>query len=168
MGCHSLFQRVFPTQGSDLGLLHCRQILYCLSHQGSPGVTDKTFTQHTCFQTHSKCVIVGMISYVRRSVLFFKDFFFLMWTILKVLLNLLHYCFCFMFFGHEACRILAPPPGIEPACPCTERWSLNHWTTREGPGSQLFMLSSLSMNWSHRRNGSVTRGQGRVMLTSSL
>ena len=27
---------VFPTQGSSLGLLHCRQILYLLSHQGSP------------------------------------------------------------------------------------------------------------------------------------
>ena len=27
---------IFPTQGSNLGLLHCRQILYHLSHQGSP------------------------------------------------------------------------------------------------------------------------------------
>ena len=27
--------RVFPTQGLNLGLLHCRQILYHLSHQGS-------------------------------------------------------------------------------------------------------------------------------------
>ena len=26
----------FPTQGLNLGLLHCRQILYCLSPQGSP------------------------------------------------------------------------------------------------------------------------------------
>ena len=33
---HSLLQGIFPTQGSNLGLLHCRQILYCLSHQGSP------------------------------------------------------------------------------------------------------------------------------------
>ena len=28
--------QIFPTQGSNPGLLHCRQILYCLSHQGSP------------------------------------------------------------------------------------------------------------------------------------
>ena len=34
--CHALFQGTFPTQGSNPGLLHCRQILYCLSHQGSP------------------------------------------------------------------------------------------------------------------------------------
>ena len=26
---------IFPTQGSNLGLLHCRQILYQLSHKGS-------------------------------------------------------------------------------------------------------------------------------------
>ena len=36
VGSHSLFQGIFPTQGSKLGFLHCRQILYCLSHQGSP------------------------------------------------------------------------------------------------------------------------------------
>ena len=29
-GCHFLLQRIFPTQGSNLGLLHCRQILYRL------------------------------------------------------------------------------------------------------------------------------------------
>ena len=27
---------IFPTQGSNPGLLHCRQIPYPLSHQGSP------------------------------------------------------------------------------------------------------------------------------------
>ena len=36
VGCHSLLQGIFPTQGSNLGLPHCRQILYHLSHQGSP------------------------------------------------------------------------------------------------------------------------------------
>ena len=32
VGCHSLFWGIFPTQGSSLGLLHYRQILYHLSH----------------------------------------------------------------------------------------------------------------------------------------
>ena len=36
VGCHFLLQGIFPTQGSNLGLLHCRQILYPLSYQGSP------------------------------------------------------------------------------------------------------------------------------------
>ena len=36
VGSHSLLQGVFPSQGLNLGLLLCRQILYHLSHQGSP------------------------------------------------------------------------------------------------------------------------------------
>ena len=36
MGSLSLLQGIFPTQGLNPGLLHCRQILYHLSHQGSP------------------------------------------------------------------------------------------------------------------------------------
>ena len=36
LGCPSLLQGIFLIQGSKLGLLHCRQILYHLSHQGSP------------------------------------------------------------------------------------------------------------------------------------
>ena len=31
VGSHSLLQVIFPTQGSNPGLLHCRQIVYCLS-----------------------------------------------------------------------------------------------------------------------------------------
>ena len=33
VGCHFLLQGIFPTQGLNLDLLHCRQILYYLSHQ---------------------------------------------------------------------------------------------------------------------------------------
>ena len=36
VGCHALLQGIFPTQGWNPGLPHCRQILYRLSHQGSP------------------------------------------------------------------------------------------------------------------------------------
>ena len=35
VGCRTLLQGIFLTQGSNSGLLHCRWILYCLSHQGS-------------------------------------------------------------------------------------------------------------------------------------
>ena len=35
MGCHSLLQGIFLTQGSNQGLLHCKQILYHLSYQGN-------------------------------------------------------------------------------------------------------------------------------------
>ena len=33
VGCHDHLQGIFPTQGLKPGLPHCRQILYCLSHQ---------------------------------------------------------------------------------------------------------------------------------------
>ena len=36
VGCHAFFQGIFSTQGSNPGLPHCRQILYCLNYQGSP------------------------------------------------------------------------------------------------------------------------------------
>ena len=39
-GCHALFQGIFPTQGSNPGLPHCRQILYHLTHQGSPRILE--------------------------------------------------------------------------------------------------------------------------------
>ena len=35
VGCHVLPQEIFPTQGLNPGLPHCRQILYHLSHQGN-------------------------------------------------------------------------------------------------------------------------------------
>ena len=34
LGNCSLFQGIFPTQGSNPGLLHCKGILYQLSYQG--------------------------------------------------------------------------------------------------------------------------------------
>ena len=36
VGCHALLQGIFLTQELNLGLPHCRQILYHLRHQGSP------------------------------------------------------------------------------------------------------------------------------------
>ena len=35
VGCYFLLQGIFPTQGLNPGLSHCRQTLYHLSHQGS-------------------------------------------------------------------------------------------------------------------------------------
>ena len=35
VGCYAFFQGIFPSQGLNPGLLHCRWILYQLSHKGS-------------------------------------------------------------------------------------------------------------------------------------
>ena len=40
MGSPSLLQGIFPTQGLNRGLLHCRQILHQLSHKGSPRILE--------------------------------------------------------------------------------------------------------------------------------
>ena len=81
-------------------------------------LTDKGFP---CFFHDSflRPVILG--SFTRVPLFFF----------FKSLLNLLQHCFCFMFlfFGQEACGILASRLGIEPTIPALGG-SLNHWTTR--------------------------------------
>ena len=40
VGCHVFLPMISPTQESNPGLPHCRQILYRLSHQGSPWILE--------------------------------------------------------------------------------------------------------------------------------
>ena len=40
VGCHAPLQRIPPTQGSNPGLPHCRQILYPVSHKRSTGILE--------------------------------------------------------------------------------------------------------------------------------
>ena len=71
VGCQALLQGIFPTQGSNPGLLHCRQILYCLSYQGSPFIHSplspvwigKQF--HIMISNIFYCMIIG--HYYKRS-----------------------------------------------------------------------------------------------------
>ena len=51
VGCHSLPQRIFLTQGSNPGLLHCRQILCHLSYR-----------EDVRKKTHAKFSVVGSSS----------------------------------------------------------------------------------------------------------
>ena len=48
VGCHFLLQGIFPTQGSNLDLPHCRQMLYHLSHQGRPVYFKGKLTRIGC------------------------------------------------------------------------------------------------------------------------
>ena len=48
VGCHALLQGIFPTQGLNPGLLHCRWILYHLSHQGSPRLLEWVAYPFSC------------------------------------------------------------------------------------------------------------------------
>ena len=47
VGCHFLLQEIFPTQGLNPGLPHCRSLLYRLSHHGSPYLPIES-SNNTC------------------------------------------------------------------------------------------------------------------------
>ena len=51
VGCHFLLQGIFLTQGSNPGLPHCRQMLYRLSHQGSPDYSVSSPKSGLCLGT---------------------------------------------------------------------------------------------------------------------
>ena len=60
--CHALLQGIFPTQGLNLGLPHCRQVLYCLSHQASKKkkkeikkIVKTSFKRIKCFPRNFIC-----------------------------------------------------------------------------------------------------------------
>ena len=60
VGSHSLLQGIFPTQGLNPGLLHCRQILYWLSHKGSPS-TMQVVMKTVCAQSLSRVQLLATL-----------------------------------------------------------------------------------------------------------
>ena len=67
-GCHFLLQGIFPTldlQGSNLGLLHCKWILHCRSHQGSPSYSI-CLSKHT-FVNITTSVLRKLLRLGKRS-----------------------------------------------------------------------------------------------------
>ena len=62
MGSLSLLQGIFPTQGSNLGLPHCRWILYQLSHKGSPFKVIGIILRHIANYMSMVCVWGGAAS----------------------------------------------------------------------------------------------------------
>ena len=77
VGSRSLPQGIFPTQGSNPGLLHYRRILCQLSHQGSPWLAKRTYKHEhkqyssegtsECYRSsEKKTLIQGVLN--RRSL----------------------------------------------------------------------------------------------------
>ena len=65
VGCHFLLQGIFPTQGLNSGLPHCKQMLYRLSHQGSfpppnPGVIMSPQFHLFHSVTQLECIVCGL------------------------------------------------------------------------------------------------------------
>ena len=74
VGCHALFQGIFPTQGCSPGLPHCRRNLYHLSHQGSPRILEWVaypFSRESSppsNPTGVSCIAGGFFSWATREV----------------------------------------------------------------------------------------------------
>ena len=64
----SLFQGIFPTQGSNPGRPHCRRILYQLSHKGSPRILEwvaypfSRGSSQSRNQTRVSCIAGGFLT----------------------------------------------------------------------------------------------------------
>ena len=57
-GAIAFSRGIFPTQGSNPGLLHCRQMLYHLSHQKSPTEwSAEAFTNISSYRVDSFIII---------------------------------------------------------------------------------------------------------------
>ena len=67
---------IFLTQGSNPGLLHCKQILYHLSHQGSPKHMWFSWKYRTGASEKEFINMVKSIIHTLWKVLYFKDRFF--------------------------------------------------------------------------------------------
>ena len=83
-----------------------------------------------------------------------------MWTILKSLLNLLQYCFCFVFWPLGMWDLRSPTRD-QTRIPCIVRQSRNHWTTRPA-------CTCLKENWNETSNQQVTNDPGCHIFSSFL
>ena len=128
----SLLQGIFPTVGSNPGLLPCRQILYQLSHQGSPRILEWAaypFCRGSAWPRNwpgVSCIAGGF--FTRWAT---RKAHFLQWFLSKISL------FTYLAVPGLSCGILSFScgtwnlvqwPGIEPRPPALGVQSLNHWT----------------------------------------
>ena len=89
VGSLSLLQGIFPSQGSNWGLLHCRRILYQLSHKGSPRILEwvayplSRGSSQPRNQTRVSCIAGGFFTNWAIRQITWSDYLFkkLKWTL---------------------------------------------------------------------------------------
>ena len=87
-GSHSLLQGIFLNQGSNLGLPHCRRILYQLSRQGSPWWECTWLIRPLAPKGAREGARLPWPASFLKNNSCFTFFFFLMWTDFKVFFEL--------------------------------------------------------------------------------
>ena len=94
VSCHALLEGIFPSQGSNPGLLHCRQILYRLSHQGS--LNNSIVKSSNLLRLNSSLVdyleLEGIFPFIHPVDIFLKDSF---WKII-LFIYLFRLCWAFI------------------------------------------------------------------------
>ena len=116
VGSLSILQGIFPAQGSNPGLLHCRQILYQLSHKGSPNLTPFWIYSFSS----NPCALLPVLSHPGFAELPY---------ILSIFAHFNLYAFTVINHNHD----------------CNNIWVLwvhlaNHWTWRwSGTPSTIFL-----------------------------
>ena len=108
MGCHFLLQGIFPTQGLNQGLPHCRQTHYHLSHQGSLSYVNVVFMKWylmiiLLFISQTKCLGYSIFSFLFSH---------------KVMSNSL--------WPHELPHSRFPCPSLSPGV-CSDSCPLSQW-----------------------------------------
>ena len=133
VGSLSLLQGIFPNQGLNPGLLHCRWILYQLSYKGNPKCWSEVnltlgnfyssyqsqfiyyFSQEDLLDTLILAWLHNQMSFQSMCIPYHNSFSF--FSIRKFPFIL------FLFVSGPcpaACSILVPQPGIEPVLPALE------------------------------------------------
>ena len=112
VGSCSLLQELFPTQGLNPGLLHCRQILSQLSYQGSPmsGKVWQTDVAKRVFFSFSPSVIqfcfflIGgtVFNIITKQCLYFSVLYNISLLLIPLIYRLLYLLILYPY--------LAPPP----------------------------------------------------------
>ena len=135
MGCHSLLQGIFLTQGLNPGLPHCRQILYQLSHQGSPRILE--WVAYFFFSGSSRLRNRTEVSCIAGG-------FFISWATREAPFN----CFSSVQFSpvaqscHTLCNLMDCTPS-----PLTNPWSLPKFKSIESllPSNHLILCHPLRL-----------------------
>ena len=71
MGCHSLLQGIIPIQGLNTGFPHYWQILYHLSHQGSPSTSKHS--ANVAISTDAIFILLIVISLEYEGTVWFQQ-----------------------------------------------------------------------------------------------
>ena len=71
VGCHFLLQGIFPIQGSNLSFLHCKRILYPLSHWFFPTVLNFT---SLCSYLYYVLPVLSLICFLKILRLLIQNF----------------------------------------------------------------------------------------------